>query len=457
MSQHHGLDRRAFLRNAGLTALAGAAATGGPLASAVAATPFRPPDTGKYDFDTVYNRVGTDCVKWDQQIRNYAGDRVAVGMGIADMDFRAAPPITKALLERVGHENWGYLDLPGSYIESILNWNRKRYGVEIDPDLLVHSTGVHPGLISALRAFSPPGSKVIVQSPTYNAFYTDIALVGCTAEENPLKLANGRYAMDFDDLERRIGHDTNTLILCNPQNPTGNCWSRDDLATLGEICLRRRVVVLADEIHCDFVTKGHAYTPFSTLANEAVVANSITFKSASKSFNLAAAKVGYLFSTNADYIARVKATGHRQELNTLGVVAARAAYDEAGDWLDEVVSYIDATHDFVEAFVRAKMPLVKVVKPEGTYLSWLDVGQVVEKIGAKQRAADLNANRAAGAPEVTPETVVERYFVKHAQVQMNQGASYGRGGSGRMRMNIATSRTLVELALTNMADALARA
>jgi cystathionine beta-lyase len=448
MSHTVGLDRRAFLKNAGLTALAGAAASH-PVTTAHASR------ASGFDFDTIYNRVGTDCVKWDRQIRNHGKDSIAVGMGIADMDFKAAPAITRALAARMQHENWGYLDTPRSYIESIVNWNKRRYGVEINPDLLLHSTGVHQGLISAIRTFSPPGSKVIVQSPVYDAFYTDITLVGCKAEENPLRLVNGRYAMDFEDLERRISHDTNTLILCNPQNPTGNCWSRDDLMRLGEICTRRRVVVLADEIHCDFVTQGNTYTPYSTLADEAIVRNSITFKSASKSFNLAAAKCAYLFSTNPDYIARVKTAGHRPDLNTLGVVACRAAYDESADWLDQVVAYIDGTMDFVEKFVSANVPLVRFVKPQGTYLAWLDVSQVIDRIDAKRLAAE--ANRADPSAKATPETMVERYFVKNAKVQINPGSNYGYGGAGRMRMNLATSRKLVELALTNIAGALRNA
>jgi cystathionine beta-lyase len=448
MSHTVGLDRRAFLKNAGLTALAGATASR-PVTATHAST------ASGFDFDTIYNRVGTDCVKWDRQIRNHGKDSIAVGMGIADMDFKAAPAITRALAARMQHENWGYLDTPRSYIESIVNWNKRRYGVEINPDLLLHSTGVHQGLISAIRTFSPPGSKVIVQSPVYDAFYTDITLVGCKAEENPLRLVNGRYAMDFEDLERRISHDTNTLILCNPQNPTGNCWSRDDLMRLGEICTRRRVVVLADEIHCDFVTQGNTYTPYSTLADEAIVRNSITFKSASKSFNLAAAKCAYLFSTNPDYIARVKTAGHRPDLNTLGVLACRAAYDESADWLDQVVAYIDGTMDFVEKFVSANVPLVRFVKPQGTYLAWLDVSQVIDRIDAKRLAAE--ANRADPSAKATPETVVERYFVKNAKVQINPGSNYGYGGAGRMRMNLATSRKLVELALTNIAGALRNA
>lgn len=458
MSQHHGVDRRAFLKNAGLTALVGAVAPGAPLAAAAVGGAFAPPPNGKYDFDTIYNRFGSDSTKFDQQIERYGKDSIQVGMGIADMDFRAAPAITKALTERLQHENWGYLDMSGAFMrahaQSIIDWNKRRYNVDINPDLLVMTAGVHPGIIATLKTFSPPGSKVLVQTPTYNGFYGDISAARCKPEESPLKVVNGRFSMDFEDLERRISHDTNTLILCNPQNPTGNCWSREDLLKLGEICTRRRVVVLADEIHCDFVTKGQKYTPYSTLGNKEIVMNSITFKAASKSFGLAAMKHAWMFSDNADYLARVKAN-HRAEITTLGIIASKAAYTPDGeDWLNQVVAYIDGTHDFVEKFVSANMPLVKVVKPQGTYLCWLDVTGVADKIGAKQLAAEANRTKPAGAPDVTPETMVERYFVKHAKVHLNQGASYGFGGANHMRMNIATSRKLVELALTNMANAL---
>ncbi len=453
MSHHDGLDRRTFLKNAGLTALVGAVGTSTPLATAVASAAAAPPENGKYDFNTVYNRFGTDCVKYDQQIRNYGRDSIQVGMGIADMDFRAAPAITKALLERLQHENWGYLDMPASYAQGIIDWNKRRYGVHINPNSLVLTAGVHPGVIATLKTFSPPGSKVLVQTPTYNGFYTDISVAQCKPEESPLKLVDGRYSMDFEDLERRISHDTNTLILCNPQNPTGNCWTREDLTTLGEICTRRRVVVLADEIHCDFVTKGNTYTPYSSLANQEIVMNSITFKAASKSFSLSSMKSAWMFSDNPDYLARVK-VNHRAELNTLGMIANRAAYAEGEDWLNQVVAYIDGTHDFVDQYIRTNLPMIKYVKPQGTYLAWLDVSAVANKIGSRQLAAEANRTKPAGAADVTAETMIERYFVKHARVHMNQGRSYGLGGEDHMRMNIATSRKLVELALDNIASAL---
>jgi cystathionine beta-lyase len=433
--------RRAFLRHAAAATLLGKVS---PAAGA-----------GRFDFDTPLDRFGTDCVKFDKQVREYGKDSIAVGMGIADMDFRVAPAITQALQERLRHENWGYLDLPRSFLELISAWNRRRHGVEIDPDTIVVGTGVHAALIAAMNAFQPPGSKVLLLTPAYSGFYTDIAFARCVPEESPLKLVDGRYQIDFEDFERRIGPDTHTFILCNPHNPTGNCWSKDDLLRLGEICLRRRVVVLADEIHCDFVSAGQRFTPFRSLPDKAIVRNSIGFNAASKSFSLAAMKCGWFFSDNPEYLARTK-SHHRADLSTLGVVASRAAYGACEDWLNQVVTYIDGNLGFVDSFVRSRMPLVKFARPQGTYLAWLDVAAVAERIGAKRQAEEANRTRATTAPVVTPEKIVEQFFVKRARVHLNAGSNYGKGGQDHMRMNIATSRKTLELALGNMAATLDR-
>jgi cystathionine beta-lyase len=437
------LDRRAFLKGVQMVAIAGAAGAGMPVPAAATVS------GGKYDFDTPYNRIGTDCVKYDQQIRLYGRDHIAVGMGVADMDFRVAPVITEALVKRVQHENWGYLDMPESFPELIIDWNKRRYGIDIHRDWLLMSTGVHPSIVSALRAFSPRGSKVLMNTPIYDGFYGDITAAGCTPEEVPMKLVNGRYAMDFEELERHISEQTKTLILCNPHNPTGNCWSADDLTTVGEICTKRGVVLLVDEIHCDLVTKGNKYTPFSTLNNREIVRNSITFKSGSKSFSLSAMKIGWMFSENPDYIAKIVEFGHSQDFNTIGMVATVAAYTRGEDWLRQVLSYLNDNHDYAASFIRANMPLVSYTKAQGTYLAWLDVTKVIDKIGARELAAQAGK-------EVTPEVLVSRFFVQNAKVQINPGSNYGRAGAGHMRMNLATSRQTLELALTNMATALNR-
>jgi cystathionine beta-lyase len=435
-----------------MTALAGAVAPGRSFASAATAGGFAAA-TGKFDFDTPYNRFGTDSVKYDQQIRVFGKDSVQVGMGIADMDFRCAPAITKALTDRLQHENWGYLDMPKSFGDGIVSWNKRRYGVDINPESLVITTGVHPGLVAALRTFSPPGSKVLLLTPTYNGFYSDLTNTSTIPEESPLRLVNGRYSIDFDDFERRIGHDTNSFILCNPQNPTGNCWSKEDLLRLGEICTRRRVVVLADEIHCDWVTKGNKYTPYASIGNKEIINNSLTFKAASKSFGLAAMKCAWFYSTNADYLARVKANNHA-DLTTLGMIASRAAYEGGEEWLNQCVEYVDANHDYVESYIKTNLPMIKHVKPQGTYLTWIDVSGVADKINAKQLAAEANKNLTGSMKPLTAEQMVERHFVKTAKVHMNAGSSYGNGGANHMRMNIATSRKTLELALNNLSRAL---
>jgi cysteine-S-conjugate beta-lyase len=411
------------------------------------------PVNGRYDFDTPYNRIGTNCVKYDQQIAKFGEGSINVGMGVADMDFRTAPAITNALKTRLQHENWGYLDMPPAFAETIVDWNRRRYRETIDPGQMVISSGVYPGIIAALQTFCPPGTKVLLQTPTYSGFYGMIRFAKLRAEESQMTVVNGRYTFDFDDLERRISHDTHALILCNPQNPTGNCWTEAELMKIGEICLRRRVIVLSDEIHCDFVTKGQKYTPFGNLPDKDIVNNSLTFKAASKSFSLAAHKVGWFYSTNADLMARVR-VNHRADISTLGVVANQAAYSAEGeDWLNQCVEYLDGNFDFALDFISTRMPSIKAYKPEGTYLTWLDVTEVAERLGAERLAAEHNRTKADGDPTLTPEQMVERFFVREAKVQLNQGQSYGAGGVNHMRMNVATSRRMLEQGLTNMANA----
>jgi len=456
MPRHPGLSRRIFLRSAGTTALLGAAGATNAAARTVdrphpPAQPF-PPALDDYDFDEVYDRVGTDSVRWDRAVDQY-GDGIVAGMGVADMDFRAAPCVTRALAERCMHENWGYMHRPGSYAEAVAEWNHRRYGVEIDPSTIVFTTGVHPGIIAALHTFSPPGTRVLLQTPTYAGFYTDVRFARTIADDSPMLVdADGRYSIDWDDFERRARR-CNTFILCNPQNPTGNCWSAEDLTRMGEICLRHRVVVLADEIHCDFVTAGNTYTPFASLPDKELVDNSLTFKSASKSFSLAAMKVAWYHTTNPDLLERVK-FNTRADLSTLGMVASRAALKEGAPWLDDLLAYLDANHDFATAFVRDNLPGITHHKGQGTYLAWLNVSGFADRIGAAETAARESAE---GTDDVSAERIVQRWFAERAGVFLNPGSSYGTGGGGYMRMNLASPRAIVERALNNMAAAVAEA
>ena len=456
MQRKSRFSRRTFLRSAGTTAILGAAGARGVVAqpppgltvSAGGPRPF-PRALDDYDFDEVYDRVGTDSVRWDRAVEQF-GPGIVAGMGVADMDFRAAPCVTNALAERCTHENWGYMARPGSYAEAVAEWNNRRYGLDIDPSTIVFTTGVHPGIIAALHTFSPPGGRVLLMTPTYSGFYSDLTFTRTVAEDCPMVVENGRFTVDFDDFERRAQR-CNTFILCNPQNPTGNCWSAEDMMRMGEICLRHRVVVLSDEIHCDFVTEGNSYTPFVSLPDKDIVDNSLTFKSASKSFSLAAMKVAWYHTTNPDYLERVKANT-RADLSSLGLVATRAAIKEGEPWLDDLLVYLNANHDFAEAYIREHMPSIGFTKGQGTYLAWLNVSQLIERIGAEETAARESAE---ATDPVTAEKVVQRWFAENGGVFLNPGSNYGTGGAGYMRMNLASPRKIVERALHNMAEAMA--
>jgi cystathionine beta-lyase len=450
MSERIQFNRRAFLRTAGMTALAGAAGAGTSMSRAIPMAGVEPPD-GVYDFDEIYDRTGTSCSHWDAQIKKYGREKIEVAMGVADMDFRCAPAITRALKARCEHENWGYGIPAESYTEAIVAWNKNRHGVEVDPASVRLSSGVHPALIAALRAFAPPETKVLMTTPIYGGFYFDLRQTLTVTADSLGNLKNGRYSINWDDLESQmLDVDTNALILCNPQNPTGNVWSKEDLLRLGRLCLQHRIVVLADEIHCDFVTKGHKYVPFASLPDKDVVDNSVTFKAISKTFSLAAMKSAYFFSTNPHYLEKVD-HHHRADLNTLGIIANEAAYRGGAEWFDQLLPYIEGNHDFVVQYTREKMPLVSYTKAQGTYLAWLDISKLADKIDAagKAEAASKTSERT-----VAPEEIVQQWLVDNAHVFVIPGSGFGTGGAGHMRMNLGTSRKLIQLAMDNMAAAM---
>ena len=445
----HELGRRTFLKGAGAFAAAGASAGVINLASqqnALADHHASAIGGGTYDFDAIYDRVGTNSVKWDRQIAKYGSDDFKIGMGIADMDFKAPACIGEALEARTKHENWGYLDSTESLIEAICSWNKERYGIDVAQETVTIASGVHPGLIAALLAISPPASKVIMNTPTYNGFWTDLKWSRTVANENKLiKDKDGVYHMDWDDFEARLTPDTHAFLLCNPQNPTGNCWSEDDLLRMGELCLKHGVTVLADEIHCDFVNKGQTYTPFASLPDRAIVDNSVTFKAVSKTFSLAGMKNAYFYSTNPVLLERVRYY-HRADLNTLGIVANEAAYREGAPWLDALLPYIDANHDFAEQYLKSQCPDIRYKKAQGTYLAWLEMGNLVTGVDAKAKAEQAGLK--------SPEHYMEQWLVERAHVQLNPGSSYGAGGEGHMRMNIATPRAVIKQAIDNLASAI---
>jgi len=459
-----GHDRRSFLKNAGLS---GGVLALGPLAASLASSNevSATPRNGKYDFDTPYNRVGFDDVKWDGAVRAEHMSHIVAGMGIADMDFRCAPVVTEALRKRIQHENWGYLDMgspgPVAFKEGLINWNKKRYGITVmTPENTGITTGVHAGIMATLRAYAPPGSKVLMATPIYNGFYYDIMGSKLVANESLMHYANGRYEIDWDDLERRMTPDTKVTILCNPQNPVGRAWTKEELPRYGELCLKHHIKVLSDEIHCDFITKGNKYTPFSTLDDKKIVANSITFKSGSKSFSLPAMKCAWFFTTSPEMYKEVS-FWNRADLSTLGMIAEQAAYSGGEAWLDECVDYIDGNQGFANDYIKKNVPMIKVGnKPEGTYLSWLDVSAVADKIGAQKMADEENRkpqpiSMLTNKPTViTPEDIVSHWFAKNANVAIESGATFGNGGLNHLRMNTATSRRTLKAALDSVTAAL---
>ncbi len=441
-----GLNRRTFIKSAGITALLGATGTAaGQTAETPSTSTHIPMNGGKYDFDTVYNRVGTNSSRWDSPPRSYPSGKFKYGMGVACMDFEAPACIAEALAERCKHHVWGYTSSTDSLRDAIVEWNGTRHNVDLDPESVVISTGVYPGIIAALRAFSPPGTKVLMNTPIYDGFHYHCRHTRTIPSESPLLYRNGRHEIDWADLESRMTPDTHVMIVCNPHNPTGNVWSEEDLLRIGRLCLERQIVVLADEIHSDIVRSGYRHVPFVNLPDKAVVNNSLTFNAISKTFNLAGMKTAYFHSTNPTLLARIS-QHHRADLNALGIVATEAAYRHGGEWFDQVRSYLDNNHSIVENYITQHLPMVGYKKAEGTYLTWLDFSRVMTAIGAEQMAKEKG--------EQSPEHYFQDWLVENSGVYLNPGSNYGSGGAGHMRMNLASSRFVIQEVLDSMAKAL---
>jgi len=442
MSKIVKLDRRTFIKSASMTAMAGAVGTSAIKANAASKSNLI---DGRYDFDTVYERVGSNCARWDTPGRRYESGNFRYGMGVATMDFEAAPCITAALEERCKHHNWGYMSSTDSLREAIVNWNGERYNLDLDPDTLVISAGVYPGIIAALRTFVPAGRKVLLLTPIYDGFFYHCRHTRVIPSESPLIYKNGSYEIDWQDLESRMTPDVQAMIVCNPQNPTGNVWSQEDLLRIGRLCLEHQIVVLSDEIHSDIIRAGHEHIPFARLPDKDVVNNSVTFNAVSKTFNLAGMKNAYFHSSNPILIERIL-LNHRGDLSTLGVVANEAAYREGADWIDQFLPYLDDNHSFVENYIAQHMPKVGYNKAQGTYLTFLDFSRVMEAVGAEEMAVVKGKD--------SPERYFQDWLVENSGVYLNPGSTYGTGGAGHMRMNLGSSRIVIKEALDSMAAAI---
>jgi len=428
------LDRRLFMKGAGAaTFMAGAASI--PATSSVAQGLGQVHMSMAYDLNEEFNRIGSGDFKWDAIRRNARPYNVPFPMGVADMDFRTLPHITAALQKRLNHHNWGYEAAPADYKQNIVDWNKKRYNEDIDPATLVNCIGVLDGVTSALVTWCDPGDKVILHTPNYSSFFGVIPGSLCELAESDLIYNDGVYDFDYDDTERLLREGAKAIILCNPQNPTGNCWTADQLRRLGDLANQYGALVLADEIHCDFVNKHAEYVPYASLGEEYAM-NSVTQKSASKSFNLAAHRTAYMYSKNKDLIDRIVKEGihHRALMHTMGTIACNAAYKHGATYMDDMQAYIDGNSRFLANFCSEKLPLIDFNIQGGTYLAWLDCKKLADKLGDPEgddRVGDM----------------MQKFFIQKAGVNVNPGENYGRTGVGFMRMNLGTTHRKLHGAL----------
>ncbi|MFC6180150.1 MalY/PatB family protein [Lactiplantibacillus daowaiensis] len=325
-----------------------------------------------YDFETVLNRRHTNSVKWDVQANE-------LPMWVADMDFQTAPAITAALKQRAAFGVFGYEEVPTAYYEAVANWWATQHHFRPQLDWLLFCTGVVPAISSLVRKLTSPGDNVLVQAPVYNMFYHSIENNGRHTLSSDLVDHEGHYQIDFDDLAAKMAEPlTTAMILCNPQNPIGIVWSRDELQRIGELALQHHVVVIADEIHCDLTLNGHDYTPFASLT-PAVAANSVSCVSPSKTFNVAALHAATLIIPDANLRALVSRAINNDELaepNSFAIPGSLAAYQQGADWVQALREKIAANQRQVQAFIQRELPQVHVIEAQATYLIWLDVSQV---------------------------------------------------------------------------------
>lgn len=372
----------------------------------------------KYDFDEIIDRRGTNCVKWDG-----AENPDVLPMWVADMDFRTAPAIIEALRSRVDHGIFGYTRVPQSYYEAVTGWFARRHGWNIDKDWIIYTSGVVPALSAIIKALTVPGDKVLIQTPVYNCFFSSIRNNGCEIVESPLIYTDNTYSIDFDDLESKASDPkVKAMILCNPHNPAGRVWSRDELIRIGEICIRYDVVVIADEIHCELVMPGYEYTPFASISEE-FSRHSVSCVSPSKAFNIAGLQIANIVCADAGRRAKIDRAININEVcdvNPFGVIALQAAYNEGGEWLDQLLEYIHGNYEYMRRFCEEHLPDFPITKSEGTYLVWMDC----RKFG--MTSAEL-----------------EKVLIQDAKLWLNAGTMYGKDGEGFMRWNIACPRALM--------------
>lgn len=389
-----------------------------------------------YNLDEIIDRTGTNAIKWEPSVlKDMFRHEDALSMWVADMDFKCPPAVISALSNRVAHGIFGYSDKDAAYDDAIINWFKRRHDFEIKNDWIVFTPGVVPAVNYIVQAFCNPGDKVIIQNPVYYPFSTAIENNGAVIVHNPLINDDGRYVMDYKDLaEKAKDPKVKLMILCNPHNPVGRVWEREELLQLGEICIENDVLVVSDEIHCDLIMSGHKHIPFATLS-EAFKLGSITCTAPSKTFNLAGLQMSNIIIPNESirlaYQNRLKKNAIMHP-NAFGIVALKAAYNESEEWLKGVLRYVEANFDYMEHFIGEKIPQVKFSKPEGTYLAWLDF-----------RGLGLDTKE------------LEDFMQNKLKLALDEGYIFGEGGEGFERINVACPRAFIEDALTRIEKAIA--
>ena len=386
-----------------------------------------------YDFDKVIDRHGTNCLKFDfAKERGKNGDELS--LWVADMDFEVAKPITDALQAQVNHGIYGYTEVKSDYFEIVKKWFKDNFDWEIKKGSLVKTPGVVYAIAMAVKAFTKEGEAVIIQQPVYYPFSEMIIANNRKLVNSPLVLKDGRYEIDFEDFEKKIvKNNVKLFILCSPHNPVGRVWSVEELKKIGDICIKHGVVIFSDEIHADFVYEPNKHHVFASLG-ESYAANSVIATASSKSFNIAGLQVSNIFIENKKlrdaFRNEIVKSGYSQ-LNTMGLVAARAAYESGKEWLDEVRAYIRDNLIFFRDYLKENIGELSLIEPEGTYLVWVDF----RKLGLSERQR-------------------EDLIVNKAKLWIDSGAMFGVDGEGFERFNIACPREYLKMALDSLAKAI---
>lgn len=360
-------------------------------------------------------RRDTNSYKWDT-----ATDEDILPMWVADMDFRTPSIIVNAMAKRLLHGVFGYTKVPQAYYDAIIGWFDRKHDFIINKDWILFTSGVVPALSAVIKALTEPGDKVLVQTPVYNCFFSSIRNDECEKAENELLYKDGTYSIDFDDLEKKAADPkVKVMLLCNPHNPVGRVWTRQELTRIGEICLRNDVIVVSDEIHCDLVYRGYEHIPFASISDE-FLQHSVTCTAPSKTFNLAGIQVANIIAADEDTRKKIdKALNVNEvcEINVFAIEALIAAYNEGDDWLDELKIYLYDNYKLLSEFFKEYLPHLPVLPLEATYLVWIDCSS----LGLKSKE------------------IVDKLLLKE-KVWVNEGTMYGEAGEGFIRINIATQR-----------------